>query len=65
MKRNKLDLLFPAIGVFIIIKSFLNGATTTNLFGAEINIWIYRGIWLVMIFVGLYRYLNSNKTPQN
>lgn len=61
MKRNKLDLLFPAIGAFIIIKSFLNGATSANLFGIEINIWTYRGIWLVMILVGLYRFFNPNK----
>lgn len=60
MKRNKIDLIFPAIGIFIIVKSFLNKATTTNFFGTEISIWTYRGIWVVMILVGLYRYFKPN-----
>lgn len=62
MKRNKLDLLFPAIGIFIIVKSFFNNSTTTNFFGSEMDIWAYRSIWLVMILVGLYRYFRPNKS---
>lgn len=62
MKRNKIDLIFPAIGIFIIARSMMSNNTTTNFFGTEISIWAYRGIWLMMILVGLYRYFKSGKT---
>lgn len=62
MKRNNIDLIFPAIGIFIIARSFMNDATTTDFFGTEISIWLYRGIWLVMILVGFYRYFKSGGT---
>lgn len=59
MKRNNIDLIFPVIGIFIIARSMMSEATTTSFFGTEINIWIYRGIWVVMILVGFYRYFKS------
>lgn len=61
MKRNKIDLLFPVIGVFMITRSIISGETTTDFFGTQINSWLYRGIWLVMIVVGLIRYFKSGK----
>lgn len=60
MQRNTIDLLFPVIGAILIAKTFIDGNPTTNLFGVEISVWLYRFIWLVMIGVGLYRYFNPN-----
>lgn len=61
MKRSKTDLIFPIIGVVIIIQSLLKDGEKINFLGTEMNVWIYRGIWIAMIIIGIFRYLNPNR----
>ena len=61
MKRNYFDLGFGVLGVFIVVKSILAGNSTQNVFGFEMNSWIYRGIWTLITAASIYRFFNPIK----
>ncbi len=37
-----------ALAGFKVISSFIQNMEVGNFFGQEINIWLYRGIWLIV-----------------
>ena len=56
MKNNKWNLVWGIIGLIIITLTFVNNNSTKNLFGYELNIWVYRGIWLTISVSNFIKY---------
>ncbi|WP_298780762.1 hypothetical protein [uncultured Polaribacter sp.] len=62
MRNNNWNLIWGIIGVIIIIMTFVNNTTSKNLFGFEVNTWIYRGIWTLISIVSLLGYFKKRET---
>lgn len=61
MKRNYWDLFWAFIGVLIIINNAFSGKTTKEIFGFEINVWIYIGIWTIFSVYNFIRFFKSKE----
>jgi hypothetical protein len=60
---NKLTLILVGLlSLLNIIYSFWKYSETEQIFGIEMNIWIYRLVW-VLVLIGIsYDYFKKNKT---
>lgn len=56
--KNVFSVLLIGVAFFKLTVSILNPNEIVTLFGAEVNIWIYRAIWL---FAGLLSVYSINK----
>ncbi|MFT7071725.1 hypothetical protein [Patiriisocius sp. Uisw_017] len=57
-----LSLLLVALAGFKLTTSIMNPEEAVSLFGGEINVWLYRFIWLVAGLVSVYNiYRENNK----
>ena len=65
MKNNFWNLLWVLVGIVIIVSTFLNGDKTKTLFHVEINIWIYRGVWLLISIGSLITFFKRSKKSKN
>ena len=61
MRNKKWDLIIGVLAVLILIGNFVEGNSTTHLFGFNINSWIYRGIWLLIAITNLSQYFIRRK----
>lgn len=55
-------LIVVIIAVANVIYSFFGNSDTEQIFGFEMNIWIYRIIWIVIGIGVSYDYFKKNKT---
>ncbi len=62
--RKALSIIGMLIALVIIISSFFKMGETGQLFGYEINIWIYRLIWLALFGIILNGYLKESKNSK-
>ena len=53
-----------ALAGFKIISSFIQNMEVGNFFGQEINIWVYRGIWLVVGLLALNTLIRKIRKKQ-
>ena len=54
--NKTVSLIIGIYAISNIVYSFWNNSTTENMFGIEMNIWIYRLIWSVIATILLYGY---------
>ena len=45
MRSNTWNLVWTLIGAVIIMMTFVNTSDSKIVFGIEIDIWVYRGLW--------------------
>jgi hypothetical protein len=65
MRNNRWNLVWGVIGVCIIIISFVNNHSYEVVFGYELNIWVYRGIWAAISGASLFSYFKRRKAESN
>lgn len=57
------------IGIFLclsnVVYSFFENSETGQVFGMEMNIWIYRIIWTVFAAGIFYEYFKKHKSREN
>lgn len=61
MNKSILHLIIAIIAMVNIIYSFMKVSDTEHFFGIEINIWVYRLIWLGLGALSLLNYLKLKK----
>ena len=59
--RKTILIIGMAVALLNVIYSFFGTGDTGKIFGFEMNIWIYRLIWLALSGVMLIQYLNESK----
>ncbi|MDV7137681.1 hypothetical protein R3X28_02285 [Maribacter sp. TH_r10] len=59
--RKTISIIGMLLALVIIVSSFLKNEDTGQFFGYEINIWLYRLIWLVLFGIILNGYLKESK----
>lgn len=64
--KNIFSLIIIAVAGFKLTSSIINPNELVTLFGAEVNIWLYRIIWLSAGLLSVYSiYRERKKTEQN
>ncbi|PIB39115.1 hypothetical protein [Maribacter sp. 4G9] len=58
--RKTILIIGMAIAVVTIVYSFFGMGDTGQFFGLEMNIWVYRLIWLVLFLLVLRDYLKMS-----
>ncbi|MBS9773662.1 MAG: hypothetical protein KGV59_00675 [Tenacibaculum sp.] len=64
MNRDITKLVLPIIGVFVIGYSLVNDGDTIDFLGSKVSSWVYRGLWALMIVVGVFRYYKSEEEQE-
>lgn len=59
--RKILLIVGMLIALLTLIYSFISNATTGQFFGLEMNIWIYRLVWLALFGLIFKDYLKESK----
>ncbi|MDP5121025.1 MAG: hypothetical protein NWQ46_05490 [Spirosomaceae bacterium] len=62
--RNKYIFLVVAILALFNFVGFMTETEAPDLFGYQINIWVYRGAWLFMTIYFATRYFNMRKAEK-
>lgn len=65
MRNKKRDLIWGILAVVIFALSIIKGSSTTNLFGFELNSWVYRGVWLIISITNLSQFFIRRKKEAN
>lgn len=55
------NLVFGVLGIIIISNTFLKDLSVKEVFGFEINIWVYRAIWILITISSLYDFFVKQK----
>lgn len=66
--KKYLSLILAIIVGLDVFMSFVRGQETENVFGIEINVWVYRFLWSGLAFLlarGFLQELKKNKTTEN
>ncbi|MEP2280293.1 hypothetical protein [Maribacter sp.] len=61
MKKSTIAIIGMTIAVVTIVSTFIKDNDAGTLFGYEIDIWMYRLIWLALFGVILNGYLQERK----
>ena len=61
MKKSTITIIGMTIAVVTIVSTFIKDNDTGTLFGFEMDIWIYRLVWLALFGVILNGYLKERK----
>ena len=61
MRSNTWNLVWTVIGTVIIVMTFVNNSDSKIVFGIEIDIWMYRGLWTVITAASFVSYLKRKK----
>ena len=56
MRNKNINLFIVIFSVLTIFMSFTESKSTQNLFGYEVNAWLVRGLWLLIVLVSYKRY---------
>jgi uncharacterized membrane protein YhaH (DUF805 family) len=65
MRSNIWNLVWGIIGAFIIVMTFVNASTSKTVFGLELDIWVYRGIWSLISAASFVSFLRRRKEEVN
>lgn len=66
--KKYLSLILAIIVGLDVFMSFVRGQETENVFGIEINVWVYRFLWSGLAFLlarGFLQEFKKNKTTEN
>ena len=55
------NLAFGVLGIIIVSNTFLKDLSVKEVFGFEINIWVYRAIWILITISSLYDFFVKQK----
>lgn len=55
------NLAFGVLGIIIVSNTFLKDLSVKEVFSFEINIWVYRAIWILIIISSLYDFFVKQK----
>jgi Mg2+ and Co2+ transporter CorA len=58
--RKTLSIIGMVVALITIVSSFFGKGDTGQFFGFEMNIWVYRLLWLALFGVILNGYLKEN-----
>ncbi|MEN8745400.1 MAG: hypothetical protein ABF302_05300 [Polaribacter sp.] len=61
MRSNKWNLVWSVIGTLVVVMTFVNSSSATIVFGIEIDIWVYRGLWSLITVASFVSYLKRKK----
>ena len=61
MRSNKWNLVWSVIGTLVVVMTFVNSSSATIVFGIEIDIWVYRGLWSLITVSSFVSYLKRKK----
>jgi len=61
MRSNKWNLVWSVIGTLVVVMTFVNSSSATTVFGIEIDIWVYRGLWSLITVASFVSYLKRKK----
>ncbi len=61
MRSNTWNLVWTVIGTVIIVMTFVNNSDSKIVFGIEIDIWMYSGLWSVITAASFVSYLKRKK----
>ena len=61
MRSNTWNLVWTLIGAVIIMMTFVNTSDPKIVFGIEIDIWVYRGLWGLITVASFVSYLKRKK----
>ena len=61
MRSNTWNLVWTVIGTVIIVMTFVNNSDSKIVFGIEIDILMYRGLWSVITAASFVSYLKRKK----
>ena len=61
MRSNTWNLVWTVIGTVIIVMTFVNNSDSKIVFGIEIDIWVYRGLWGLITVASFVSYLKRKK----
>jgi len=61
MKSTTISIIGMVIAIITIVSTFIKDNDTGSLFGFEMDIWMYRLIWLALFGVILNGYLKERK----
>lgn len=61
MRNNNWNLVWGILGVLIIAIGFSKGNTTERIFGFDINVWLYRGVWAAVSISSFLSYFKRKK----
>jgi hypothetical protein len=61
MRSNTWNLVWTVIGTVIIVMTFVNNSDSKIVFGIEIDIWMYRGLWSAITAASFVSYLKRKK----
>ncbi len=62
--RKTLSIIGMIIAIITIVSSFIKNQDTGHMFGFEMDIWVYRLIWLALFGIILNGYLKESKRVQ-
>jgi|TARA_B110000908_G_scaffold119699_1_gene140300 hypothetical protein len=65
MRSNKWNLVWAVIGTVIIVMTFVNNSGTKIVFGLELDIWVYRGLWSLITVASFVSFLKRKKEEAN
>lgn len=61
MKNKNWDLVIIIFAILTIGGSFVGNSETTDILGFEMNIWVYRAIWVFICTTSFFRYRKKRK----
>ncbi len=61
MRSNTWNLVWTLIGAVIIMMTFVNTSDSKIVFGIEIDIWVYSGLWGLITVASFVSYLKRKK----
>ena len=61
MRSNKWNLVWSVIGTLVVVMTFVNSSSAKIVFGIEIDIWVYRGLWSLITAASFVSYLKRKK----
>jgi hypothetical protein len=61
MRSNKWNLVWTVIGAVIIVMTFVNNSGSKIVFGLQLDIWVYRGIWSLITGASFISFLKRKK----
>ena len=61
MRSNKWNLVWSVIGTLVVVMTFVNSSSASIVFGIEIDIWVYRGLWSLITVASFVSYLKRKK----
>ena len=59
--KKYISLIVAVLAGINLVSGFINNQESASIFGVEMNIWLYRGIWL---FIGLVSFLDFYKSTK-